>query len=113
MGVLNKEIYLQGTSQDEEAFGYQEAWADYRYKPDIITGELRSNYAQSLDLWHYGDDYSQLPSLGSEWINEPEENMARTLAVQNHDQFMGDFYFAPIYTLPMPLYSVPGLIDHH
>lgn len=113
MGVLNKEIYLQGTSTDDEAFGYQEAWADYRYKPDMITGEMRSNYAQSLDLWHYGDDYNQLPSLGSEWINEPESNMARTLAVQSHDQFMGDFYFAPIYTLPMPLYSVPGLIDHH
>lgn len=113
MGVLNKEIYLQGTNKDDEAFGYQEAWADYRYKPDIISGEMRSNYAQSLDLWHYGDDYASLPSLGSEWINEPTENMARTLAVQSHDQFMGDFYFAPIYTLPMPLYSVPGLIDHH
>ena len=113
MGVLNKEIYLQGTSDDDEAFGYQEAWADYRYKPDIISGEMRSNYTQSLDLWHYADDYSTLPSLGSEWINEPTENMARTLAVQSHDQFMGDFYFAPTYTLPMPLYSVPGLIDHH
>lgn len=113
MPVLNKEIFLQGSSTDDEAFGYQEAWADYRYMPDRISGELRSNYAQSLDIWHYGDDYASLPSLGSQWINEPEENMARTLAVQNHDQFMGDFYFAPIYTLPMPLYSVPGLIDHH
>lgn len=111
--ILNKEIYLQGTNKDDEAFGYQEAWADYRYKPDMVTGELRSNYAQSLDIWHYGDDYAQLPSLGSQWIDEPEENMARTLAVQNHDQFLGDFYFAPIYTLPMPLYSVPGLMDHH
>lgn len=113
MPVLNKEIFLQGNSSDEEAFGYQEAWADYRYMPDRISGELRSNYAQSLDIWHYGDDYATLPALGSQWINEPEENMARTLAVQNHDQFMGDFYFAPVYTLPMPLYSVPGLIDHH
>lgn len=111
--VLNKEIYLQGTSKDDEAFGYQEAWADYRYKPDMVTGELRSNYAQSLDVWHYGDDYSALPSLGGAWIDEPIENMARTLAVQNHDQFLGDFYFAPVYTLPMPLYSVPGLMDHH
>lgn len=113
MAILNKEIYLQGNSTDEEAFGYQEAWADYRYKPSIITGELRSNYAQSLDIWHYGDDYSALPSLGSDWIKEPEENMARTLAVQNHDQFFGDFYFEPTYALPMPLYSVPGLVDHH
>lgn len=111
--ILNKEIFLQGTDKDNEAFGYQEAWYEYRYKPDIITGELRSNYAQSLDIWHYGDDYQTLPQLGSEWIDEPEENMARTLAVQNHDQFFGDFYFAPKYVLPMPLYSVPGLIDHH
>lgn len=111
--ILNKEIFLQGTSTDDEAFGYQEAWYEYRYKPDIITGELRSNYSQSLDIWHYGDDYATLPSLGSQWIDEPTENMARTLAVQDHDQFFGDFYFAPKYVLPMPLYSVPGLIDHH
>lgn len=112
-GIKNKEIYLQGKDVDDEAFGYQEAWAEYRYKPDMITGEMRSNYAQSLDIWHYGDDYPSLPSLGSDWIKEPEENMARTLAVQSHDQFMGDFYFEPTYALPMPLYSVPGLIDHH
>lgn len=111
--ISNKELYLQGTSQDEEAFGYQEMWAEYRYKPDMITGEMRSNYAQSLDIWHYGDDYASLPSLGSEWIQEPTENMARTLAVQSHDQFFADFYFEPTYALPMPLYSVPGLIDHH
>lgn len=111
--IANKEIFLQGTSTDEEAFAYQERWAEYRYKPNMITGELRSNYAQSLDVWHYGDDYATLPSLGSDWIKEPEENMARTLAVQSHDQFFGDFYFEPTYTLPMPLYSVPGLIDHH
>lgn len=111
--IKNKEIFLQGTSTDDEAFGYQERWAEYRYKPSMITGELRSNYAQSLDIWHYGDDYATLPSLGSEWIKEPEENMARTLAVQSHDQFFGDFYFEPTYALPMPLYSVPGLIDHH
>lgn len=111
--ILNKEIFLQGKDTDEEAFGYQECWYSYRYKPDIITGELRSNHDTSLDIWHYGDDYASLPSLGSQWIDEPEENMARTLAVQNHDQFFGDFYFAPKYVLPMPLYSVPGLIDHH
>ena len=111
--IANKEIFLQGLDVDEEAFGYQERWAEYRYKPSMITGELRSNYAQSLDIWHYGDDYAALPSLGSDWIKEPEENIGRTLAVQSHDQFFGDFYFEPTYTLPMPLYSVPGLIDHH
>lgn len=111
--ILNKEIYLDGTSTDDEAFGYQEAWADYRYQPSYTSGEMRSQYAQSLDIWHYGDDYSARPYLSSEWIDEPTSNMARTLAVQSHDQMFGDFYFAPIWTRPMPLYSIPGLIDHH
>lgn len=120
--VLNKEIYLQGPTAinpstgkeyDEEAFGYQEAWADYRYQPDQVTGELRSNYSQSLDIWHWADDYSSMPTLGDEWIEETKNNIARTLAVQNHDQFWGDFYFQAIFTRPMPMYSVPGLIDHH
>lgn len=113
MAVLNKEIYLQGTDEDDEAFGYQEAWASERYFPNRVSGEMRSNYDQSLDIWHYADDYENLPILSSEWIDETKDNVARTLAVQNHDQFFGDFYFGAIYTRPMPLYSVPGLIDHH
>ena len=113
MAVLNKEIYLDGSSADDEVFGYQEAWADYRYMPDMVTGEMRSNYAQSLDIWHWADDYAQKPVLGSDWIDETKENIARTLAVQDHDQFFGDFYFQCVMTRPMPLYSVPGLIDHH
>ena len=111
--ILNKEIMLQGTSADEQVFGYQEAWAEYRYMPDIVTGEMRSSYSQSLDIWHWADDYATLPTLGSDWIDETKDNIARTLAVQSHDQFMGDFYFNCIMTRPMPLYSVPGLIDHH
>lgn len=119
--VYNKEIYLQGPSVvdsdgnviDEQVFGYQEKWADYRYLPDICTSEMRSNYATSLDVWHWADYYNQLPQLGSDWIDEDKANFSRTLAVQNHDQFFGDFYFKCIYTRPMPLYSVPGLIDHH
>ena len=121
MKITNKELYLQGPSVvdsdgnviDEQVFGYQEAWAEYRYMPDIVTGEMRSNYAQSLDIWHWADDYNTLPALGSDWIDETKDNIARTLAVQDHDQFMGDFYFQCIMTRPMPLYSVPGLIDHH
>ena len=113
VGVLNKEIYLDGTSTDEEVFGYQEAWADYRYQPNLVTGEMRSNYAQSLDIWHWADDYSTRPYLDSDWIDEPTENVERTLAVQDQDQFFGDFYFGSIWTRPMPLYSIPGLIDHH
>ena len=113
VGVLNKEIYLDGTSADEEVFGYQEAWADYRYQPNIVTGEMRSNYDLSLDIWHWADDYSTRPYLDSDWIDEPKENVERTLAVQDQDQFFGDFYFGAIWTRPMPLYSIPGLIDHH
>lgn len=119
--VYNKEIYCQadtvvdtdGKVVNDKAFGYQEAWANYRYMPDIVTGEMRSNVNDSLDVWHWADDYSQLPQLGDEWIDETDENIKRTIAVQNHDQFMGDFFFAAVYTRPMPLYSVPGLIDHH
>lgn len=119
--VYNKEIYCQNDSVvdtdgkvvNDKVFGYQEAWAHYRYMPDIVTSELRSNYSASLDVWHWADYYQSLPQLGSDWIDEDKNNFARTLAVQNHDQFWGDFYFQAIYTRPMPLYSVPGLIDHH
>lgn len=112
--VLNKEIYYStDEKENEEAFGYQEAWATERYFPDIVTGEMRSNYAQSLDIWHWGDYYTSRPTLGDKWISETEENVERTLAVQDQDQFIADFYFGAIYTRPMPLYSIPGLIDHH
>lgn len=111
--VYNKEIYLQNTSADNEVFGYQEAWAAERYFPDIVTGEMRSNYSQSLDVWHWADYYNAKPTLSTTWIDETKDNIQRTIAVQNHDQFFGDFYFQAIYTRPMPLYSVPGLIDHH
>ena len=111
MAVLNKEIYCQGNAQDDEVFGYQEAWADYRYHPNIVTGEMRSQYAQSLDAWHYGDYYEELPKLSSSWIQEGPENIDRTLAVQseNSHQFIADFYFDQTWTRPMPIYSVPGL----
>ena len=111
MAVLNKEIYCQGNAQDDEVFGYQEAWADYRYHPNIVTGEMRSQYAQTLDAWHYGDYYEELPKLSSSWIQEGTENIDRTLAVQseNSHQFIADFYFDQTWTRPMPVYSVPGL----
>ena len=111
MAVLNKEIYCQGNAQDDEVFGYQEAWADYRYHPNIVTGEMRSNYVQSLDSWHYGDYYTKLPTLSSDWIKEGTENIDRTLAVQseNSHQFIANVYFDQTWTRPMPIYSVPGL----
>ena len=111
--VLNQELYMQGTSQDKEAFGYQECWAEMRYMPDICSGEIAGTYGQTLQYWTYADYYSELPSLGNKWIQETDVNVGRTLAIQNHDQFIADFYFGAIYTRPMPLYSIPGLIDHH
>ncbi len=113
--ILNKEIYAQGNAKDDEAFGYQEAWAEYRYKPSRVSGAMRSNYQTTLDAWHYADKYTQQPILSSEWIDETSANIDRTLAVQSatEDQFIADFYFACEATRPMPLYSIPGLIDHH
>lgn len=119
--VTNSELYLQGDNVkdsdgniiDNKAFGYQERYAWYRMMPDLVSGELRSNYSQSLDVWHYADYYTQLPTLSDTWLKEDKSNIERTLAVQDHDQFIGDFFFKAIYTRPMPLYSVPGLIDHH
>nr|CAI9750214.1 major head protein [Microvirus sp.] len=113
--VLNKEIYAQGTDADEEAFGYQEAWADYRYKPSRVSGDMRSTYAQTLDSWHYADYYKEQPKLSSQWMMETSSNIDRTLAVQSsvEDQFIADFYFRAQTTRPMPVYSTPGLIDHH
>lgn len=113
--ILNKEIYAQGNTTDEEAFGYQEAWAEYRYKPSRVSGAMRSNYQTTLDAWHYADKYTSQPILSSEWIDETSANIDRTLAVQSatEDQFIADFYFACEATRPMPLYSIPGLIDHH
>lgn len=109
--VLNQEIYAQGNATDTEVFGYQEAWADYRYRTNMVTSEMRSTYAQTLDAWHYADKYSELPKLSSSWIKEGTENIDRTLAVQssNSHQFICNFYFDQTWTRPMPVYSVPGL----
>lgn len=113
--VKNKEIYAQGTDEDDEVFGYQEAWAEYRYKPSRVTGEMRSSYAQSLDVWHLADDYEKLPSLSAEWIQENAKTIDRVLAVtsENSNQFFADIYVKNLCTRPMPMYSIPGLIDHH
>lgn len=121
--ILNKEIYAQGSSVvdsdgnvvDDQVFGYQEAWADYRYKPNRTAGEMRSQYSASLDVWHLGDDYSQLPTLSDAWIREDSTNVDRVIAVsqQNADQFFADIFVMNRATRPMPMYSIPGLIDHH
>lgn len=107
--IKNRELYAQGTDEDEEAFGYQEAWAEYRYATNRITGELNSDYATPLDIWHYGDDYSALPTLSNDWLSETDKNVDRTLAIQDQDQFIADFYFDQTWVRPMPVYSVPSL----
>jgi hypothetical protein len=109
--VYNREIYAQGKPEDNEIFGYQEAWADYRYKLSYVTGEMRSNYEKSLDAWHYADDYNELPRLSAEWIQEGKENIDRTIAVTSNisHQFLCDFYFTEDWYREMPIYSIPGI----
>lgn len=113
--IFNKEIYAQGTEEDDEVFGYQEAWADYRYKPSRVSGEMRSNAPSSLDFWHLADDYEALPRLSASWITEDSSNVDRAIAVSERlaDQLFADIYVENTTTRPMPLYSIPGLIDHH
>lgn len=112
--VLNKEIYVNWTDnleKNEEVFGYQEAWSEYRYVPDIVTSEMRSSYKQSLDVWHLADDYEQMPSLSSDWIEEDTNTVNRVLAVNDNvsAQLFMDIYIKNEATRPLPMFSVPGL----
>lgn len=107
--VKKKEIMLTGKATDEETFGYQEAWADYRMKPNRVSGLMRSNATGTLDFWHYADNYSTVPTLSQEWMAEGKKEIARTLIEQNEDQFFGAIRVANKTTRCMPLYSVPGL----
>jgi hypothetical protein len=109
--VLNKEIYADGSSNDEDVFGYQERYAEYRYKPSIITGQFRSNYATSLDAWHLAQDFASLPALDSTFI-EDTPPVDRVVAVPSEPEILFDAYFKLVCARPMPVYSVPGLIDH-
>jgi hypothetical protein len=109
--VLNKEIYMQNAAADDDVFGYQERWAEYRYKPSLITGKLRSNDAASLDAWHLSQEFGSLPALNQTFIEETPP-MDRVVAVTTEPDFLMDCYFNLQCARPMPLYSVPGLIDH-
>lgn len=111
--ILKKELYLTGTSADEQAFGYQEAWAEYRMKPNRISGKFRSNATGTLDSWHYGDNYKEVPSLSQAWMKEGDSEIQRTLAVDNEPQFIMDTVIDNTSVRPMPMYSIPGLVDHH
>ncbi|ALS03747.1 VP1 [Gokushovirus WZ-2015a] len=109
--ILNKEIYAQGTESDDKVFGYQERYAEYRYFPSQITGKFRSTYAQSLDSWHLAQKFENLPKLNSEFIvdNPPVD---RVVVVPSEPQFLLDAWFNLNCVRPMPVYGVPGLMDH-
>lgn len=109
--VLNKEIYAQGNDEDDKVFGYQERYAEYRYAPSQVTGKFRSTYAQSLDSWHLAQKFENLPKLSPEFIvdNPPID---RVVAVPSEPQFLLDCWFNLNCVRPMPVYGVPGLMDH-
>lgn len=113
--VLNKEIYVQGSAQDDAVFGYQERWAEYRYNPSQITGLFRSTAAGTLDPWHLAQRFDNLPTLNETFINESPP-LPRVIAVPptqgNPSEFICDMFFDTKAVRAMPLYSVPGLIDH-
>ena len=109
--VLNKEIYHQGLAIDDDIFGYQERYAEYRYKPSRITGRFRSAASQSLDAWHLSQDFGLLPALNGSFIDE-NPPVDRVIAVNTEPQFIFDSYFNFRCARPMPLYGVPGMVDH-
>lgn len=109
--VLNKEIYAQGTADDDLVFGYQEAFADYRYKPSLITGSLRSTAATNYDFWHLAEEFGSLPVLNDSFIQD-NPPIDRIVSVTTEPDFFLDAYFKNICARPMPVYSVPGYVDH-
>lgn len=109
--VLNKEIYAQGTSADNDVFGYQERYAEYRYKPSMVTGKFRSTYSQPLDSWHLAQKFDSLPTLSNEFIQE-NPPVGRVVSVPSEPHFLVDINIQLDCARPMPLYGVPGLVDH-
>jgi len=109
--VLNREIFVQVTAADDDVFGYQERYAEYRYKPSRISGLFQSDVASSLDVWHLSQDFSALPALNASFIQE-DPPVDRVIAVPSEPHFLADFWFDVKCDRPMPIYSVPGMIDH-
>lgn len=107
--ILNKEIYAQATEEDEKAFGYQEAYSEYRMTPNRVCGAFRSNAEQPLDAWHYADNYNKLPTLSQEWLATDKTVIDRTIAVQKQPQFIMDVLVENDAVRPMPIYGTPGL----
>lgn len=109
--VLNKEIYATATETDDQVFGYQERYAEYRYKPNLITGKMRSTDPQSLDYWHFAQEFTSLPQLNASFIEE-NPPVERALAVQDEPQFKLNARINLRCDRPMPVYGVPGFVDH-
>jgi len=112
--VLNKEIYCDGSANDDNVFGYQERWAEYRYKPSQITSLFRSTAASTIDGWHLAQNFGALPELNASFIEEnvPMERVLAVGAAAAGQHFILDAFFDNKVARPMPLYSVPGLTDH-
>ena len=112
--VYNKEIYVRGDANDDSVFGYQERWAEYRYKPSQVSSLFRSTASGTLDAWHLAQKFTSLPTLNSTFIedNPPVSRVVAVGAGANGQQFIFDSFFDCKTVRPMPLYSVPGLIDH-
>lgn len=109
--VLNKEIWADGSANDLLVFGYNERYSEYKYGKSMITGKLRSDHGTSLDYWHLAQDFASLPTLNSTFIAE-DPPISRLQAVSTEPEFFFDGFFDVVCTRPMPVYSVPGLIDH-
>ena len=109
--ILNKEIFAQGVAADDNVFGYQERYAEYRYKPSVITGQFRSDHATPLDTWHLAQDFAALPVLNASFI-EDNPPVDRVIATAADPHILFDAYFDLKCARPMPMYGVPGLIDH-
>lgn len=112
--ILNKEIYCDGSANDAAVFGYQERWAEYRYNPSMITGLFRSTSAGTIDGWHLAQKFTSLPTLNTTFIQDtpPVSRVVAVGAAANGQQFIFDSFFNVKAARPMPLFSVPGLIDH-
>lgn len=109
--VLNKEIYAQGTAEDDNVFGYNERYAELRYFPSMITGQFRSQNPTSLDSWHLGQDFANLPTLSPQFIVQ-ETPIDRVVALPDEPDILLDIYFRLKHARPLPTYGVPGMIDH-
>lgn len=109
--IYNYELYAQNNEQDNEVFGYKEAWAEYKYKPSIVSGMMSSLYEQTLDAWHLGDNYSSLPVYGKQFIEEDKQYLDRALEVTSavSDQFIADFFITQEITANMPYHNYPGM----